>query len=196
MGFEALEIEPTNAVSDEEDEGAAIDVSDAPELEGSAAAEEDMLFAVACLMADAARTREEVSSAWAEWAPAAEHCASLLGAASRASFAVAKLERVVNATLLTLGQPDDSAMLLAAFGPPRVRLRGLQAKPELNGRVGVLGSRDPQSGRYTVTLDGTDEGAPPIKAKPSNLCGEQWLGSHIGCPPRRSAAGWSRPCRL
>ena len=34
-----------------------------------------------------------------------------------------------------------------------VKLRGLVAKPQLNGTVGVVESRDDTSGRYTVRLD-------------------------------------------
>ena len=172
MGFEALEIEAPS-ISEDEDEDLVINVSDSSSKEADVPShEDDKLFAMACLLADAADSREEVRKAWADWAPAADHCASLLGAVAQANLAVAKLERVVNATAIALGLPDANLATLTAVAPPRVRLNGLQSKPELNGRCGLLGPRDPQSGRYAVTLAGSGEGTPPILAKPANICGE------------------------
>ena len=168
MGFEALEIEATP--TDDEDEEAAINVANVSEETNASSQEDDELFALACLLADAAETREEVRHAWADWAPAADHCASLLGSVCAANFAVARLERIVNATQLTLGLPDANLATIAAIAPPRARLLGLQSRPELNGRCGLLGPRE--SGRYAVTVDGTDDGSPPILARPDNLCGE------------------------
>jgi hypothetical protein len=54
----------------------------------------------------------------------------------------------------------------------RVRLCGLQARPELNGKTGrVLLKRDATSGRCGVRLDGEDGEAltKPLAIKPANL---------------------------
>lgn len=177
LGFEALEIETVNVASDDEERDGIplLDLSDADNKATGAesSTEDDLAFALACLMADAARTREELRQLWAEWAPADDdHGAALLGATSRASYAITKLERAVNATQLILGLPDANLSTLADLAPPRVRLHGLQAKPELNERCGELRGRDAQSGRYIVVLDGSDTGAPPVRAKAQNVCGE------------------------
>ena len=47
-----------------------------------------------------------------------------------------------------------------------VHLRGLQAKPELNGQRGVVTFFDASSGRCTVQLE---DGRGPYKVKPGNL---------------------------
>ena len=174
MGFEALAIEDPLSQDDSDDDNVTVlDLSDEHPSGGNAALQEDdLLFAFACLMTDAGYTRDEVKQAWAKWDPSSEHCSSLLGAVSEANFAVAKLERIVNALQLTLGLPDANLGTLMGLAPSRVCLHGLQAKPELNGRRGVLGSRDLQSGRYPVTLDNADEGAPPVLVRPANLRGE------------------------
>ena len=48
----------------------------------------------------------------------------------------------------------------------RVRIDGLQAKPELNGQFGTVDSFDDPSGRYCVRLE---EGGASFKLKPANL---------------------------
>ena len=174
LGFEVLGIEDTNEAFDDDD---VLDVTDGVDSLAAVAAtstEDDGLdFALACLMADAARAREDLRRVWAAWAPADDHGAALLGATSQAAFIVTKLERAVNATQLMLGLPDTNlSTLVGSLTPPRVRLRGLQAKPELNGQCGELRGRDAQSGRYLVALDGADAEAPPVKAKALNICGE------------------------
>ena len=47
-----------------------------------------------------------------------------------------------------------------------VRMRGLQAKPELNGQRGVVTGFDASSGRCSVQLE---DGRGPYKIKPENL---------------------------
>ena len=47
-----------------------------------------------------------------------------------------------------------------------VQLRGLQAKPELNGQRGVVTGFDASSGRCSVQLE---DGRGPYKIKPENL---------------------------
>ena len=47
-----------------------------------------------------------------------------------------------------------------------VRMRGLQAKPELNGQRGVVTDFDASSGRCSVQLE---DGRGPYKIKPENL---------------------------
>lgn len=54
------------------------------------------------------------------------------------------------------------------FEGARVRLAGLAAKPELNGRTGACGSFDERSGRFVVRLDGAGSGD-GIKVRPDNL---------------------------
>jgi len=86
---------------------------------------------------------------------------------------VTKLERIVNALQLTLGLSDTNLGTLTALATaPRVQLRGLLSKPELNGRLGVINGRDPESGRYLVLLDGAEAGALPLKVKALNIRGE------------------------
>jgi len=46
----------------------------------------------------------------------------------------------------------------------RVCLEGLQARPDLNGREGVVVAYDQADGRYTVELDGGDNLRPRVKA--------------------------------
>ena len=48
----------------------------------------------------------------------------------------------------------------------RVRIGGLQARPELNGRCGVAGRFDAAKGRYAVTVEGEAEA---VLLKPANL---------------------------
>jgi hypothetical protein len=47
-----------------------------------------------------------------------------------------------------------------------VSFKNLQSRQDLNGDRGFVKSYDPQSGRYTVQVEDTDE---PLKVKPSNL---------------------------
>ena len=47
-----------------------------------------------------------------------------------------------------------------------MQLRGLQAKPELNGQRGVVTGFDASSGRCSVQLE---DGRGPYKIKPGNL---------------------------
>ena len=64
LGFERLEVEtaPTTATSDDDGDGdaAAMPCADG-DSSGASIKEDDVLFAFACLMADAARTRDEVA---------------------------------------------------------------------------------------------------------------------------------------
>lgn len=174
--FEQLEIEATDAASDDDDADKRVTARverAAAKDDDASAKEEERVFAFACLMSDAARTRDEVRKAWAGWTPADDHGAGLLAAAAEAGLAVTQLERIVNAMQLTLGLPDTNLSTFSAMTPaPRVQLRGLQARPELNGRHGVIQGRDSVSGRYLVQLDGAEKDAPPIKAKALNVCGE------------------------
>lgn len=168
LGFEALEIEETAVDAEDTDDALDMTRLDAPAEE---APEDERIFAISCLMADAARTREEVRAAWAQWTPVArEHCASLLGATCQANLALTKLERIVNATQMTLGLADTSLATIMSFAPtPRVQLRKLQAKPQLNGRCGSLGAKDSGTGRYAVVLDG---GTETVRVKPANISPE------------------------
>ena len=51
----------------------------------------------------------------------------------------------------------------------QVVIKGLVAKPELNGRTGKALSFDHEKGRYSVELD--ERGTSPIwRIKPGNLC--------------------------
>ena len=171
LGFEALEIEQPADVTDANDDDVSPLSSNVLDIQEETP-EDERVFALACLMADAARAREEVRTAWAAWTiDAGDHCASLLGATCQANHAVMKLDKIVNGTQLDLGLPDTTlATLLSCAPPPRVRLRLLQARSELNGRRGTLGARDAATGRYAVTLDG--DGAELVRAKPANVCPE------------------------
>ena len=62
----------------------------------------------------------------------------------------------------------------------RVCIKGLQAKPELNGRKGVVrGAFRQDSGRWTVEIDADDKGPNvQVSMRPVNL--KVWLGT---CPP-------------
>jgi hypothetical protein len=53
----------------------------------------------------------------------------------------------------------------------RVRIEGLQAKPELNGRTGVVyGTFNQESGRWTIHIDANDASpATQISVRPANL---------------------------
>lgn len=55
---------------------------------------------------------------------------------------------------------------LRSFVGQEVRLVGLQAKPELNGAVGVCERFDTTQGRYAVRLEGHDK---PLAVKGANL---------------------------
>ncbi len=65
----------------------------------------------------------------------------------------------------------------------RVRIEGLQAKPELNGRMGVVrGAFNQESGRWAVHID-ANETAPAIQIsiRPANL--KVLNGSHLSASP-------------
>jgi hypothetical protein len=66
----------------------------------------------------------------------------------------------------------------------RVCIEGLQAKPELNGRMGVVrGAFRQASGRWTVEIDADDKGPNvQVSMRPANL--KVWLGT---CPPVRES---------
>ena len=66
----------------------------------------------------------------------------------------------------------------------RVCIEGLQAKPELNGRKGVIrGAFRQDSGRWTVEIDADDKGPNvQVSMRPANL--KVWLGT---CPPARES---------
>eukprot|EP00966_Prymnesium_polylepis_P176861 4095697-Prymnesium_polylepis.1 len=49
----------------------------------------------------------------------------------------------------------------------RVRIDGLSARPELNGRRGTARSFDEKTGRYVVELEGVD--AKKLSVRPSQL---------------------------
>ena len=61
-------------------------------------------------------------------------------------------------------RPPSSSIPIGA----RVELRGLQAKPELNGRRGVVVKFVSSSGRHRVQLD---EGGEAFSLKAENLAG-------------------------
>jgi len=77
--------------------------------------------------------------------------------------------------------PSSSAAETAAQSPApaaatlqdgsRVRIEGLQAKPQHNGRTGAIcGGFDQESGRWTVAVDASDAGpAFQISIRPANL---------------------------
>ena len=78
--------------------------------------------------------------------------------------------------ILISGQlhPEDSPSLSTSplRDGSRVRIKGLQAKPEMNGRTGVVrGAFDAQSGRWTVEVT-ADELYPSslFSFRPANLC--------------------------
>ena len=50
-----------------------------------------------------------------------------------------------------------------------MRLRHLQARPELNGQCGTIGALDEESGRYSVTLDSSES----VRVKPVNISPQQ-----------------------
>eukprot|EP00927_Polykrikos_kofoidii_P050154 TRINITY_DN44081_c0_g1_i1.p1 TRINITY_DN44081_c0_g1~~TRINITY_DN44081_c0_g1_i1.p1 ORF type:complete len:596 (-),score=112.02 TRINITY_DN44081_c0_g1_i1:43-1662(-) len=50
-----------------------------------------------------------------------------------------------------------------------VRLKGLQAAAQLNGRIGECGKLDLASGRYDVVMTAEASGAPPKRVKPANI---------------------------
>ena len=145
---------------------------------------DDPTFAVSCLMQDAAQLREEARGAWMglQWeeetsarrAPSAPH---LLAASSIASFAMKKLERLVNATQLALELPDTRLDSLVGAMAPRVRLSGLRAREDLNDRCGTLGPFDPRKGRYAVALDEGES----LSVKPKNVkCVSGWAAGATG----------------
>ena len=76
------------------------------------------------------------------------------GASSAASDAVAG------------GPKGASAADPAGLGGQTVTVTGLEAKPELNGTIGVVGAYDAAKGRYAVKLEG---GGAPMLLKPDNL---------------------------
>ena len=75
--------------------------------------------------------------------------------------AIAKLLRQHAAT-----PPASVAAPTPNLSGRRVRIGGLQARPELNGRCGVAGRFDAAKGRYEVAVGG---GAEAVLLKPANL---------------------------
>ena len=62
---------------------------------------------------------------------------------------------------------ESAASALIAEGT-RVKIHGLKAKPELNGRCGTVGPFHRESGRYKVTVD-ESEGGEVLALKPTVL---------------------------
>ena len=48
----------------------------------------------------------------------------------------------------------------------RVRIDGLNARPELNGRYGVAKTYVKEKGRFAVAFEGEEEGSPPVEQVP------------------------------
>ena len=61
----------------------------------------------------------------------------------------------------------------------RVRIQGLKARPELNGKTGTVGSYDKETGRYKVVLDAAD-GGDVLALKPAAL---EELPTIVTTPP-------------
>ena len=61
------------------------------------------------------------------------------------------------------GQSEDGGAALVGH---RVVLDGIQARPELNGRKGVVLQYMSAKGRCAVRLDGEAEGSAPLSLKP------------------------------
>jgi len=182
-GFAALDVDEASAQQEPDEDIAWAKLPPLPAAADKIDADE-LPFALACLMADAARARAEVRAIWDSWTPAKDdHGAGVLGASAAASFAVIKLQTIVNATQLLLGLPDANlATLSVAAARPRVRLAGLRgARPELNGRCGWAGGRD-KKGRYTVTLDRLkgEEESELVKVRSVHLHGEHGWGGGGG----------------
>jgi hypothetical protein len=75
----------------------------------------------------------------------------------------------------------------------RVRIEGLQAKPEMNGRRGVVrGAYNAQSGRWTVEVAADEAGAACLGTfRPANLCViEECAGSAPPSPAVNVATEW------
>ena len=83
----------------------------------------------------------------------------------RSLLPLLRQEQQEHAAAASAGSPPPSAIPIGA----RVELRGLQAKPELNGRRGVVVKFVSSSGRYRVQLDG--EGGEAFSLKAENLAG-------------------------
>jgi hypothetical protein len=67
--------------------------------------------------------------------------------------------------------PSPAPAAATVHDGSRVRIEGLQAKPQHNGRLGVVcGGFDDKSGRWTVAVDASDAGpAFQISIRPTNL---------------------------
>merc|ERR1719310_218496 len=66
-------------------------------------------------------------------------------------------------TTPVVGEAGDGGLVVGA----RVRLEGLQTRPDLNGQTGILINFDEEKGKWAVKLDRKSEGAKLFK--PSNL---------------------------
>jgi len=74
-----------------------------------------------------------------------------------------------------------------------VRIEGLQAKPEMNGRTGVVrGAYNAQSGRWTVEVAADEAGVACLGTfRPANLCAiEECAGSAPPSPAVNVATEW------
>jgi len=93
------------------------------------------------------------------------------------------------------GKTEDEPPTLAVVGGAllgrRVRLTGLAARPELNGRTGVAVEFVEQAERYTVRLDSENAEGKVVRVKPGNLLHDVVLAAACtGC----GAAGARRRC--
>ena len=100
--------------------------------------------------------------------------------------------------------PSEPSLSSATAHPPtpsaaavregsRVRIEGLQAKPEMNGRRGVVrGAYNAQSGRWTVEVAADEAGAACLGTfRPANLCViEECAGSAPPSPAVNVATEW------
>ena len=100
--------------------------------------------------------------------------------------------------------PSEPPLSSATASPPtpsaaavregsRVRIEGLQAKPEMNGRTGVVrGGFNAQSGRWTVEVAADEAGAACLGTfRPANLCViEECAGSAPPSPAVNVATEW------
>jgi hypothetical protein len=167
--------------------------SSAPQSEEELAAEE-RCFAIACTLMEIAQTRTDIRDAWRDWAKGQEAIGTpvndvretdlkraageLVAAYASTQYAVRMLRTSVLQTSVEFHSFDDFDQILAAFETQAacstsvdyrlgddVTLRRLQARPDLNGRRGIV-SDEVRDGRYPIKLD---EGRKIVLIKPENL---------------------------
>jgi hypothetical protein len=98
---------------------------------------------------------------------------------------------IITAVVLASGQPPFSKLTPILQSESRVRIDGLQTKPQYNGRTGAIcGGFDHESGRWTVAVDASDAGpAFHISIRPANL--RLLPAINIDAPQRPSAPSTS-----